>query len=575
MKKFLLLLMGFGCHQVISAQASACPDVFTTDTSICGTAGCVNLVANVQGTAGTSTYNVSQIPYSPYAYTGGNQILIAIDDVWSDVIPLPFCFEFFGTTYNSLLIGSNAIVTFDLTQANAYCQWPINNANPSPLNPMNSIMAPFHDIDPSVGVTANIDWQIYGTAPCRQMVINWSYVPMFSCNSMIATSQLVLHETTNIIDVYMEDKPLCSSWNAGAAILGIQNATGTVGYTVPGYNYPAQWTATNEGWRFMPSGTPNYTFGWYDMAGNLLSNSTTFLVCPTATTSYVAVVNNTSCAGTITVTDTATISVSGGNVTTQTTSTPETCGNGNGTATTNPQGTGPFTYTWMPGGQTTQTATGLSAGTYIVIVIDGSGCGAADTVVVLNTSPPIDPVIVTNAPTGQVSQIGPGAPVELCFNTTAPATINSWQWTFNGSQTSSLQAPCFTVADTGTYCALLAVTDANGCFDTSSVCILVTSEAIFSFPNVFTPNSDGNNDLFLATTVGVKDLKVYIYDRWGAQIYEWEAADANVNTTGWNGKNTKGKEVVDGVYYWVAVVTDFQLQSQEVSGFVHLIRGMN
>jgi gliding motility-associated-like protein len=107
------------------------------------------------------------------------------------------------------------------------------------------------------------------------------------------------------------------------------------------------------------------------------------------------------------------------------------------------------------------------------------------------------------------------------------------------------------------------------------VCILVTSEAIFSFPNVFTPNSDGNNDLFLATTVGVKDLKVYIYDRWGAQIYEWEAADANVNTTGWNGKNTKGKEVVDGVYYWVAVVTDFQLQSQEVSGFVHLIRGMN
>ncbi len=575
MKKIIFLFALLCFSTTAFSQASACPDVFATpDTSLCGTGGCVDLNAYVQGTNATTAYTVAATPYSPYAFSGGNQILINIDDVWSSVIPLPFCFDFFGQTYNSCLIGSNAIVTFDLAQANAYCQWPINAAIPSATNPMNSIMAPFHDIDPSIGVTGNIDWQVYGTAPCRQFVVNWSFVPMFSCNSMIATSQLVIHETTNIIDVYIQDKPICAAWNAGAAILGIQNATGTVAYTASNYNYPTNWAATNEGWRFMPSGAPNWTFAWFDMSATQISTSTTFQVCPTVTTSYVAVVTNTSCAGTIVVQDTVTVGVSAGSITTSSTSTPDVCSNNNGTATTTPVGQSPFTYLWQPGGQTTQTATGLGAGTYIVTVWDQAGCATLDTVVVINTNPPINPVIVTNAPGGQLSQPTPGGPVDLCFSTSSPGSIGTWFWVFNGTQNSNVAAPCFTVTDTGTFCALLAVSDTNGCLDTATVCVLVTSEAIFSFPNVFTPNADANNDVFLATTVGVKELKVVLWDRWGVQIYEWYAADANVNTTGWNGKTSKGKEATDGVYYWVATVTDFQGKAVEVTGFVHLIRGI-
>jgi hypothetical protein len=45
-----------------------------------------------------------------------------------------------------------------------------------------------------------------------------------------------------------------------------------------------------------------------------------------------------------------------------------------GTATGTPTGTGPFTYIWSPGGQTTQTATGLCTGVYSVCVTDAMGC---------------------------------------------------------------------------------------------------------------------------------------------------------------------------------------------------------
>ncbi len=53
-------------------------------------------------------------------------------------------------------------------------------------------------------------------------------------------------------------------------------------------------------------------------------------------------------------------------------------------------GTGPYTYSWSPGGGTTQTITGLTAGNYIATVTDVNGCTASTTVAVSNN--PAGPV---------------------------------------------------------------------------------------------------------------------------------------------------------------------------------------
>lgn len=569
MKKLIAIFVGFFfVSPSLFAQGTACPDVVAgPDTSLCGTGGCVTLNASIQGTVSTSSYTVGSIPYNPFPWEGSNSVLINIDDVWDNVIPLPFCFDFFGQTYNSIVIGSNAIVTFDVTQANMYCQWPINNPIPSNLNPMNSIMAPWHDIDPSVNNSAaDVTWQVYGTAPCRQMVISWDSVAMFSCTSILASSQLVIHETTNIIDVYMKDKPLCASWNAGAAILGIQDATGTNAYVVPGYNYPTNWTATNEGWRFTPSGTPQYVFGWTDINGTPLSNSQSYQVCPTQTTQYIATLVNQTCSGPLTVMDTVTISVAPTTVTTTSTSTPDICNGSVGSVTTTPTGQSPFTFSWSPGGQTTQTVSGLPAGTYTVTVMDAAGCATTSTVTITNTNPPVNPSLTSNAINGIINQAGPNTPVQICFGTSGPGSIATWNWVFDGTQTSTLQAPCFTENDSGLYCVVLTVTDTNNCIDSSELCVRVQSEMLFWFPNVFTPNGDGSNDFFLPTTIAVKDVKCSVFDRWGVEMYSWNDANGK-----WDGK-MKGKDATDGVYYWEATLTDFNGKAQNASGFVHLIR---
>jgi gliding motility-associated-like protein len=491
------------------AQASACPSVNAgPDVTICG--GCTTLNATVQGSVGTTTYSTNSIPYNPYPYSGGTPVLINIDDTWSPVVNLPFCFNFFGQTYNQFVIGSNAIITFDLTQANQYCQWPINNAIPSNQNPMNSIMAPFHDIDPSVPVigmpnsSADINWAVYGTAPCREMVISWDSVAMFSCNAMIASSQLVLHETTNIIDIYIREKPTCAAWNAGAAIEGIQDATGSTAYFVPGRNYPTNWSVNNDGWRFMPTGPPNYTFAWLDPSNNVISNALSFVVCPTQTTTYTAQVTNQSCNGpNIIVTDQITVTVAAGNLSVAMASTPSICNTATGTATATPTGTGPFTYSWAPGGQTTQSISGLTAGTYSCTVTDANGCVVTQTVVVASSSS------TTVTLTAQTNLVCNGA-----NNGSATVSANGGQgpYTYSWAPSGGNSATATGLA-AGTY--TVTVTDANNCTSTQTVTITQPAALTLALASTNISCFGGGNGSATATGGGGTGPYTYVWQPGG------------------------------------------------------------
>ena len=69
-----------------------------------------------------------------------------------------------------------------------------------------------------------------------------------SCTGLEYRGQVKLFETTNNIEVHMLRKDLCTGWNSGRAILGLHNYNGTTAVTA--YNYPTQWSANNEAWRF-------------------------------------------------------------------------------------------------------------------------------------------------------------------------------------------------------------------------------------------------------------------------------------------------------------------------------------
>jgi hypothetical protein len=229
-----------------------------------------------------------------------------VDDTYTGVQNIGFNFIFYGNTYNSLLISSNGYVTFDTTDANGYSPWAIGSPIPNPGNPPeNAIMTPWHDTDPSV--SGIVYYGSFGIAPNRVYIVTWCNLAMFSCNSMFATSQLFLYEGSNKIEMYIQDKPLCLTWNTGQAIQGLVDATSTNFDIVDDpvlllpRNAPLTWTATNEGWEFLPNGPTSYTINqipfqppatgqttWKDFAGNILGVGPYLSINPTTTTTYYA-----------------------------------------------------------------------------------------------------------------------------------------------------------------------------------------------------------------------------------------------------------------------------------------------
>ncbi|MFN0081112.1 MAG: PKD domain-containing protein, partial [Ferruginibacter sp.] len=97
----------------------------------------------------------------------------------------------------------------------------------------------------------------------------------------------------------------------------------------------------------------------------------------------------------------------------------------------------------------------------------------------------------------------------------------------------------------GTYCYRVRAHEdkEEEAASTSNVDCVTFTPRIF-LPNAFTPNGDGNNDVFSIGALNVKSASYTIYDRWGRVVFE----GGSINDV-WDG-NDKGKAVPEGVYMY-------------------------
>lgn len=96
---------------------------------------------------------------------------------------------------------------------------------------------------------------------------------------------------------------------------------------------------------------------------------------------------------------------------------------------------------------------------------------------------------------------------------------------------------------------------------------------MFELPNVFTPNGDGINDLFLSTNLNdvIQKVDMKIFNRWGQLVYETD--DPSIS---WDGSYKKtSTKVPTGVYYYICDVFEPRISGTEVRalvGFIHLYK---
>jgi len=272
-----------------------------------------------------------------------------------------------------------------------------------------------------------------------------------------------------------------------------------------------------------------------------------------------------------------------------------------GTTATLDAFSGLYSYSWN-NGETASIITPSSAGEYIVEVTDlGSGCSGFDTVnvsvyppsllflgydvefcigdtVILDAQPGFTSYLWSDGTTNQTDTIiGFGevsvtivdvntcvlqdtinfSPVYTYYSLYSDTTIflgNSITLTgpdgvshlWNNGQTTQ-DITMSPVEDT-TY--IVTAMQANGCYDVADVNVIISEELNFFIPNLFTPNGDQSNDLFLMYGNGVdpNNFNFNVFNRWGEIVFETD--DINVMfTEGWDG-TFNGEQQPVGTYVW-------------------------
>jgi gliding motility-associated-like protein len=255
----LLLFTLISGAQVLEAQSPVFTINPTGTMSVCA-GSTVSLTSSMANAfAGTDAYSVSTVPFAPYPVLGGNSVTM-IDDQVVGPLAIGFQFCFFGNAYTQFYLGSNGWIGFSPAQTMAFTANGIPNTGI--FVPRNCIMGPWMDFNPGVGTgSPYIKYQTQGIAPYRRLVVQWTAVPLYQCTASNSTFQIVIYESTNIIENYITNKPTCVVWAGGTATQGLHNMAGNLAVAVSGRN-AAVWTATNDGKRYIPTGPPNYTVTW-------------------------------------------------------------------------------------------------------------------------------------------------------------------------------------------------------------------------------------------------------------------------------------------------------------------------
>jgi gliding motility-associated-like protein len=136
--------------------------------------------------------------------------------------------------------------------------------------------------------------------------------------------------------------------------------------------------------------------------------------------------------------------------------------------------------------------------------------------------------------------------------TASPSTYDNYQFFVNNASvqnSNEYQYATSKLNDKDTV-SVIAVND--GCESEKKIIVV----KILDYPNAFTPNGDGKNDIFLP------GYDLIILNRWGQELYK--------GTNGWDG-TYNGRKVSPGTYFYILTLKDITDRENVVKGSVMVV----
>lgn len=193
-------------------------------------------------------------------------------------VTLPFNFIFNATSYSTLNVTTNGFITFGTTPPLATTTTPISGtvAYDGAISAFGKDISSYFDVS---GLTGSINWEVVGTSPNREVVIEWKN---FRTNTATAITsiysfsfQIRLQETSNVIKMVYDSGSYIIGSTAVAAVpqIGLRGSTNidfnnrlnptTVAFTssIEGTaNSSTQATSTSNATPGMPTAGLTYTW---------------------------------------------------------------------------------------------------------------------------------------------------------------------------------------------------------------------------------------------------------------------------------------------------------------------------
>jgi gliding motility-associated-like protein len=303
-------------------------------------------------------------------------------------------------------------------------------------------------------------------------------------------------------------------------------------------------------------GSGTFVYNWISN-GNSIGNTESIVVSPSTTTMYSISVSD-NCGSVLS--DTITYTITSPPLETLVTTPPEICpGDSAFISVSATGGFGNYYYFWPTTGDT---VSGIwvnpsQTTTYLVEVSDDCQTFSV---------PALSQVIVVkpNADFTYLStNLIEGLPISI-QNLTTNGFV--YDWFFSDGGTSSIMHPTHVFDSAGTYYVTLVAEDAKGCIDSITKPIFIQKEFYIYIPNTFIPDDDRYNEYFSGSFIGVKSVEIYVFNRWGEQIYE--SKDLNFK---WDG-TYNGNDVQEGTYSWLLKYKRGVGNTEILTGHINVLR---
>ncbi|MEZ4930383.1 MAG: gliding motility-associated C-terminal domain-containing protein, partial [Chitinophagales bacterium] len=117
-----------------------------------------------------------------------------------------------------------------------------------------------------------------------------------------------------------------------------------------------------------------------------------------------------------------------------------------------------------------------------------------------------------------------------------------------------------------TYYYFTITDDTTGCIVSDTMIVNLIYNSAFNVPNIFTPNGDGENDIYRCYGEDIVEYQLEIFDRWGGRMFI-----TNILTEGWDGV-FNGLPVESGIYMAVIRAAGADGQKYEIVQKIKLVR---